>query len=295
MESLEGAERAIQAFEQIHKLQVTIHDLRGSLMPSINGERHQHRHPLCRCVKAAHGEWPCLSFEIVRLRAELPACPEGRYHICHAGLVEWITPVYDGLDLEWVLFAGVRMPGKKLGPVRRGTPTRWQRPPWDARIALPPPVDEMEANLILEHLRQLAARLQNWVRQRNKQVQPATEVLGENLLTRRRTSIRRYIDSYHTHNIRLRDLASALKVSVDRATHLVRECCGQTYRDILIEARLTTARELLRYSSLPILEVALASGFNEISHFNRLFRKRVGKSPGQYRQDLTHEHGPPAA
>ena len=53
---------------------------------------------------------------------------------------------------------------------------------------------------------------------------------------------------------------------------------------MLVEARLKTARELLNFSSLPILEVALCSGFNEISHFNRLFRRRTGCTPGQYRR-----------
>jgi AraC-like DNA-binding protein len=287
MQHLDVPEQAIQAFEKIHRLQVTVHDLRGSLVDAISRDRFQHRHPLCKCVKAACGERHCVTFEVLRLRANLHTCPEGRYHVCHAGLVEWMTPVFDDLELEWVLFAGVRLPGPDLGPIHREPLTRWKRPPWHGQVKLPAPVRREEAELILEHLRQLAARLRGWTRSMKGKLAPRRkqpEVLGNSRLIRRRTLIRRYIESNQAHPIRLRDLATELQVSEDRATHLVRECCGQTFREMLIEARLKTARELLRLSSLPVLEVALCSGFNEISHFNRLFRQRQGATPGQYRR-----------
>ena len=275
-------ERAIQAFEKIHGLQVTVHDLRWSLAPSISRERSHHCHPLCRCVKATGGDPHCAGFEIVRLRASLHSCPEGRYHVCHAGLVEWIVPVYNALELEWVLFAGVRTPGPGLSPACIEPLTRWKRSPWKAGTPMPPPVEDAEAQMILEHLLQLSARLKNWARQREQPRSNAVPTQG-NLVTRRRTLIRRYIENQHACPVRLADLALHLGVSEDRATHLIRECCGQTFREMLVEARLNTAKELLRFSSLPILEVAFYSGFNEISHFNRLFRRATGLAPRAYR------------
>jgi AraC-like DNA-binding protein len=287
MQRLDVPEQAIQAFEKIHGLQVTIHDLCGSLSAAISRDRSQHCHSLCRCVKAAGGDRHCATFEVLRLRANIHSFPEGRYHVCHAGLVEWVMPVCDNLELEWVLFAGVRTPGPAFGTGHREPLTRWRRSPWSSRVPLPPPVDETESELILEHLRQLAARLRSWAHEKNRNFDsaPWKDTLTENnLMIRRRTLIRRYIESNQGRNIRLRELAAQLKVSEDRATHVVRECCGETFREMLIEARLKTAKELLRFSSLPVLEVALSSGFNEISHFNRLFRRRLGCSPGHYRR-----------
>jgi len=281
MQPLNVPERAIQAFEQIHRLHVTVHDLRGSLTPAIDRDRTRHTHPLCRCVKSSGGEPHCAAFEIVRLRAHLHSCPEGRYHVCHAGLVEWIVPVYHKLELEWVLFAGVRTPGPGLSPACSEPRTRWQRSPWKAGTSMPLPVEDAEAAAILEHLRQLSARLYQWAHQ-GEQPNSATPTSG-NLLTRRRTLIRRYLESNHTGPVRLSTLALQLGVSEDRATHLIRECCGQSFREMLVEARLKTAKELLRFSSLPVLEVALCSGFNEISHFNRLFRRVTGLTPRAYR------------
>jgi AraC-like DNA-binding protein len=287
MQPLDVPERTIQAFEKIHGLQVTIHDLRGSLSAAIGRDRSQHQHSLCRCVKAAGGDRRCATFEVLRLRANIHLFPEGRYHVCHAGLVEWMMPVCHNLELEWVLFAGVRTPGTGLLALHREPLTRWQRSPWDSRVTLPLPVDEAEAGLILEHLRQLAARLHSWAHENHRNLDSSAwkDTLTENnRVVRRRTLIRRYIESNQGRNIRLRDLATQLRVSEDRATHLVRECCGETFREMLIEARLKTAKELLRFSSLPVLQVALSSGFNEISHFNRLFRRRIGCAPNQYRR-----------
>lgn len=286
MQRLDVPERAIQAFEKIHGLRVTIHDLRGSLSSAIDRDRSQHRHALCQCVKAAGGNSRCTLFEVLRLRANLHSYPEGRYHVCHAGLVEWMTAVYDGLELEWVVFAGVRTPGR-LSSLHREPLTRWKRPPWDARTASPPPVDEAEADLILEHLRQLAARLRAWSHEDDRKLESPRwkdTLTSNHLAIRRNTLVRRYIESHQGRNIRLSDLAAQLKVSEDRATHVIRECCGETFREMLVAARLKTAGELLRFSSLPVLEVALHSGFNEISHFNRLFRLRMGCTPSQYRR-----------
>jgi AraC-like DNA-binding protein len=222
----------------------------------------------------------------LRVRENAHTFPEGRYHVCHAGLVEWVIPIYDNLQLQWVIFAGPRSPGPDLRSAHREALTRWQKPPWNPKTHPIPPVDEAEAELILEHLRQLGARLHAWARQKkpsSPRKKPPAPAPG-NLLLRRRTLIRGYIESRRTEPIRLKDLSALLNVSEDRATHVVRECCGQTFRDMLIDARLKAAQELLRLSALPVLEVALCSGFNAISHFNRLFRRRAGLTPGQYRR-----------
>jgi AraC-like DNA-binding protein len=54
----------------------------------------------------------------------------------------------------------------------------------------------------------------------------------------------------------------------------------------ILELRLQQARNVLENSGsnrLKISEIALACGFNEVSHFNRCFRRRFGASPTQFR------------
>jgi len=59
--------------------------------------------------------------------------------------------------------------------------------------------------------------------------------------------------------------------------------CGMNFARLLAEARLGTAAWLLRHSGLPVVEVALASGFGDVSHFHACFRKRFGATPRRYR------------
>ena len=54
----------------------------------------------------------------------------------------------------------------------------------------------------------------------------------------------------------------------------------------MLELRLQKARAMLadpRHDGLKVSDVAYACGFNDISYFNRSFRRRFGASPLHYR------------
>ena len=61
---------------------------------------------------------------------------------------------------------------------------------------------------------------------------------------------------------------------------------GVGFTERVLELRLQQARNMLANSgsnALRISEIALSCGFNEVSYFNRCFRRRFGASPTQYR------------
>jgi len=67
---------------------------------------------------------------------------------------------------------------------------------------------------------------------------------------------------------------------------------GQTFAERVLELRLQRARRMLsdpRHDTMRVSDIALACGFNDISHFNKRFRARFGCSPTQCRAD----HGRP--
>jgi len=53
--------------------------------------------------------------------------------------------------------------------------------------------------------------------------------------------------------------------------------------------RLTHACHLLESTSLPVTEVALQSGFPNVSHFIRCFHRTYQMSPLQYRKQLPYQ------
>lgn len=58
---------------------------------------------------------------------------------------------------------------------------------------------------------------------------------------------------------------------------------GSGFIEYLNGYRLTMAERLLRSSDLSVLEVAQQSGFDNLSYFNRIFKKKYENSPGKYR------------
>jgi len=286
MESFSIPEAALAAYENLSRLRVTVHDLEGTLWPFLPPERFQHMHPLCVAVKVRHDR-ACVDFGVKRLRREIPTQPHGRVQVCHAGLVELVAPVFREGRLVWVLFAGPRRAGNLPNAVRDTTPPP-ARTPWARGTPLPTPLDEAEAQALLEALRQLAARLRLW-REELEGTGLAPKQLGPNeinappdALATRRAQVLRFIQLRHTQQVRLADLAKLLHLSETRAGHAVREACGESFVKLLLEARLRTAAGVLRHTSAPVPEAALRAGFGDLSYFHRAFRKRFGKTPRQY-------------
>lgn len=86
-------------------------------------------------------------------------------------------------------------------------------------------------------------------------------------------------------SIRLQDLAALVGIS---KYHLLREFkryTGSTPNEYVITLRLNYAKELLRYSSCSVGEIAYTCGFNQVSHFIGLFKVREGITPLQYRKE----------
>lgn len=277
------AERAIASFERLHRLTVTVHDLRGDLWPQLDPARLVHRSPLCRAVKATmQGERRCRTFELDGLRADLARRGAGRCHVCHAGLVEWVAPVRSESGLDWVIFAGVRRAGSALGSALRDAQPATS-PAWPARTALPPLVDDAEAADLLEALHALAARLDQLRRERPQPACDARQRSAGDAEAHRSARIARFVAQRHAEAVHLTDLARELGLSTDRAGREVRRLHGCSFADLLAEARLIDAATLLRSSSLPVLTIGQQAGFGDTSHFHARFRRRFGCSPGAWR------------
>ena len=80
------------------------------------------------------------------------------------------------------------------------------------------------------------------------------------------------------------DLARLAGVSLRQLERLFRQHLGRSLGEHYLILRLDRARELLRQTSLSILEIALACGFASASHFSRSYSARFGHPPRGERQ-----------
>lgn len=81
----------------------------------------------------------------------------------------------------------------------------------------------------------------------------------------------------------LQDAASHAAMSVPTFTRFFRRMTGTTFIAYLNQWRINRACTLLNESETPILDISLTVGFNNLSHFNRQFRRIVGMAPREYR------------
>lgn len=278
-------EMAICAYEQWSRLHIVVHDLdRSLLFPYLSATHVRHAQPWCAAVKGAGLLYKCHAFESDHLHRVIVDYPEGRTHLCHAGLVEWVAPVWLEDRLVLILFAGQRLPGQSLTTFVRDPAPSTRALPWDRGMKLPPPVEEAESTLLLEGLRQLAARLQLWLIEAQKFVGHPIQRPSQSDLASRRNFVFNFIYRHHYKAVTLVDLAAELHLSESRAAHVVKEACGASFGVLLTEARIRSAATLLRHSNLAVAEIGVQCGFGDVSHFHRVFKQQTGMTPAAYRR-----------
>jgi AraC-like DNA-binding protein len=78
-------------------------------------------------------------------------------------------------------------------------------------------------------------------------------------------------------------IAARLSYHPNYLNRLMQKYTHCTLHQYLLNYRFDRALSLLMMTDLPLSEVALRSGFADVSHFSKLFRKRMGQSPGKFR------------
>ena len=95
---------------------------------------------------------------------------------------------------------------------------------------------------------------------------------------------RELLDSDLSGEVQLSRLAAECDLSVRHFTRAFRQSVGVPPHRYLLKRRVERARQLLMDPALTLLDVALACGFADQSHFTRVFSASVEVSPGVWRR-----------
>lgn len=94
-----------------------------------------------------------------------------------------------------------------------------------------------------------------------------------------------YICAHYCENITLADIAAELYLCEKQISRIIRKEYGCSLSDIVNRRRLAAASMLLKYTTMPISEVAANVGYDYENYFFTLFKKTYGTTPLKYREN----------
>jgi len=95
-----------------------------------------------------------------------------------------------------------------------------------------------------------------------------------------------YISDNFQKKITLSEIASVANLSAKAFCRYFKSKTRKTFYDFLLEVRVTHACNLLLEKDMCIYEVCYESGFNNLSNFNRYFKKIMDKTPSNYKHEF---------
>lgn len=100
-----------------------------------------------------------------------------------------------------------------------------------------------------------------------------------------------YMNQNFAKSITLSEIAKLSNMTDVSFSRFFKNRTGITFMDSLLEMRLGHASRLLIDTTQSVSEVAYNCGFNNISNFNRIFKKKKGCTPKQFRQEYNSSAG----
>ncbi len=94
-----------------------------------------------------------------------------------------------------------------------------------------------------------------------------------------------YIEE-HYKNGSLSELANTLHYDFTWLSREIKRRTGKTYTELLHNKRMSQAAYLLKNTHINIDEIAVQTGYENISYFHRLFYKTYNKTPREYRNNI---------
>ena len=98
----------------------------------------------------------------------------------------------------------------------------------------------------------------------------------------RLTEIINYINTNYL-TVTLDELEEYFHLSKPYLSKYIKDKSGKTFGEIVKNVRMKKARTLLKSSNITVENIAEKVGYQNVEHFNRLFKKKYGITPVQFR------------
>ncbi|OON65808.1 helix-turn-helix domain-containing protein [Hymenobacter sp. CRA2] len=207
----------------------------------------------------------------------------------------WYDYFFTGLLIYYLSIAGLLANHHLTAPLHF-QPAVPEPAPVPPLPVAPPPAAEAEP-VLPEPQPQPFAELQATVVTVPTAVAAPVSAVDDPELPRWTERLRRHMQDqqpYLAPELTLGELAAQLRTNTSWLSRVINAGCGQNFNDFVNEYRVREAEQKLRdprFVHYTLLAVALESGFNSKSTFNRVFKKLMGETPSEAAQRLKSQPG----
>jgi len=266
-------QKLLDSFAELFELRVSFFSLdetmirRGSQMKNAD---------YCEIVQNELGKLDCCLALDREMRQQTADGKQLVHYRCHAGLREAIAPVMVHGQLAGFLMIGQFRLGDELpGYLSDPAVPAATRQKLHAAFDRLPRLSEQKIN----HVLLLFKMLIDYISDRE------LAILQNDQL---KEDIDCYIAKHFAEDIRLPEMARKLGKSVSTVSQFLRKNYNTNFKDLLIDYRLNRAEEFWqRHPSATVSEAAFEAGFKDQFYFSRVFRRRKGMTPGEFRAQWT--------
>ncbi len=269
-----------RAFSEATGLPVSLRPVESWQLPH-HGKRNENR--LCGII--AQKSRSCAVCLQVHQKLSESASLEPRTITCPLGLCDTAVPVRLGTELIGFLQTGQIFR-------RKPTPAQYERAArllreWGldtedglkeayfASPVMPPKKYESMVKLLAIFAQHLSMASNQIVVQQEHAEPP--------IITKAKT----FILEHQAEDVSLGSVAKAVNTSTFYFCKMFKKVTGLNFTNYLSRVRIEKAKNLLLNPNLRISEIAFEVGFQSLTHFNRVFKRIIGQSPTQYRNQLS--------
>jgi AraC-like DNA-binding protein len=101
--------------------------------------------------------------------------------------------------------------------------------------------------------------------------------------SRRIAKVCDYLENNLEENVKLSDVSTLVNMSDSAFSHFFKKKTNCTFIDYITNLRIARACQMLSETSHTVAEICYSSGFNNLSNFIRIFKKKKGMTPNEYR------------
>nr|WP_315032971.1 AraC family transcriptional regulator [uncultured Chryseobacterium sp.] len=119
-----------------------------------------------------------------------------------------------------------------------------------------------------------------------KEMRVVGSPISENRKERKLQAIHLFVLGNFQRNISLQEISKSMGMQQSSFCVFFKNMTGQSFFTYLTEFRIESSCQMLLKTKLSVAEICIASGFNDIPYYNRVFKKIKNITPTQYRKQF---------